>query len=134
MSPKRVTVQVGPLSLFFTNVNTEMKLAGHSHFAEVTLIFGRYGSRGFPAFAETYAVLQGWLTELTAKPLRDMTNEAVSEYLFEQLRERLGNARPEVITRWGGDWALEGLRLAVRGVPDRIGHADGFTVYTVEAP
>lgn len=123
-------VSVGPFSIFFTNVNTEMKLPGHSHFATVTLHFGipLGATRGFPAFADTYAEIQDALKEETATPFRDSTNEIVATRLWNRFRPWA----PPAAMRWGGAWYLKKLELAVRGVPDKIGHADGFTVYTVE--
>jgi hypothetical protein len=125
----RNAVSVGPFAIFFTNINRTMRLPGHSHFATVTLVY-RTGesNRGFPAFASTYAAVQARLMELTAKPFHDMTNEDVAQHLWNALD---GWTDPE-IERWGGTFALARLDLAVRGVPDAIGHADGFTVYSVE--
>jgi hypothetical protein len=124
----RRSVTIGPFAIFFTNVNTEMKLPGHSHFAEVTLEFKTVGERGFPAFAGTYAAVQRRLMELTAKPFRNATNEAVADQLFDAFIEWSDPA----VELWGGAFCLWRLELAVRGVPDAIGHADGFTRYTVE--
>lgn len=121
------TVTIGPFAAFFTNVNTAMALPGHSHFAEVTLVYETLAPRGFPAFAGTYAAVQARLVELTRRPFRDATNEDVADRLFEAFD---GWTDPEVV-RWGGSFALAELRLAVRGVPDAIGHADGFTTYGV---
>ena len=121
------TVTVGPFSAFFTNVNKEMGLAGHSHFAQVTLEYANDGARGFPAFADTYAAIHEYLQTLTASPFRDCTNEEVARRLFNQFF----TFRDPRFDRWGGAYHLIRLTLAVRGVPDRIGHADGFTSYTV---
>jgi hypothetical protein len=127
----RNTVTIGPFSIFFTNINRAMKLPGHSHFATVTLAYrtGGDGSRGFPAFGSTYGAVQARLIELTEKPFHDMTNEKVAAHLFAAIDVW---THPEV-EKWGGAFELARLDLAVRGVPDRIGHADGFTTYTIEA-
>ena len=124
---KRTTV-VGPFSVFFTNVNTAMHLPGHSHFATVTLHFETLGNFGFPAFATTYSAIQQRLLTLTQHPFRDLTNEGVADALWAGFV----NWTHEDIEKWKGQFALSKLELAVRGVPDRIGHADGFTLYTVE--
>ncbi len=128
------TVTVGPFGLFFTNVNQEMKLPGHSHSGTLTLEFlnirpmqGEPGSRGFPAFAETYEAITRRLIELTAKPFRDSTNEEVARRLFDGFYRWTA---PE-IDKWGGRWILLGIELGVQGVRDRIGHADGVTRYRV---
>jgi hypothetical protein len=123
-------VTIGPFSAFFTNVNRQMGLGGHSHFAQVTLCYRHQGHQGFPAFAETYQAVQTRIGELLAKPLRDMTNEAVARYVFEGF---LGWTAP-AIEKWNSEpLELRRMDLDVRGVPDAIGHADGFTRYTVEA-
>jgi uncharacterized glyoxalase superfamily metalloenzyme YdcJ len=122
------SITIGPFGVFFTNVNTAMKLAGHSHYGEITLRFATLEARGFPAFATTYAVVQSRLVELTAKPFRDATNEDVADQLFAAFD---GWTDP-AIASWGGAWQLDRLDLAVRGVLDKIGHADGFTTYSVE--
>ena len=123
----RRSITIGPLGIFFTNVNTAMKLAGHSHYAEVTLEYQTTGDRGFPAFANTYGAVQGRLIELTSRPFRDATNEDVADSLFASLADWTSPA----IVDWGGGFRLVELRLAVRGVLDKIGHADGFTTYRV---
>ena len=127
-------VTIGPFGVHFSNVNTEMGLPGHSHFAEVRLTFATAGRRGFPAFAETYAVVQDSLRDLTARPFRNATNEEVARQLFTACAALgTGPDQPPAIARWGGTYRLTRLDLDVRGVLDPIGHADGFTRYTVEA-
>src|SRR5262245_28712269 len=125
----RTAVTIGPFSIFFTNVNRAMRLPGHSHFATVTLSYETLQERGFPAFAATYAVVQERLKLLTERPFHDMTNEAVADALWNAFADWTDPA----IAEWGGSFRLARLELAVRGVPDKIGHADGFTIYTVEA-
>jgi hypothetical protein len=128
-SATRASVTVGPFAVFFTNVNTEMRLPGHSHFALVTLHYRtRPGAHGFPAFATTYQAVQEQLVALTARPFRNATNEDVAAALWAAF---VGWTHPAV-DAWGGDFRLCRVELAVRGVPDAIGHADGFTTYTVE--
>jgi len=127
---RRGFVTVGPFSIFFTNINRAMNLPGHSHFATVTLHYATGANgRGFPAFASTYAAVQGYLLALTERPFHDKTNEDVAEALFEAF----DGWSHEAIDQWAGAFILTRLELAVRGVPDRIGHADGFTTYVVEA-
>lgn len=127
---RRQYVTVGPFSIFFTNVNTAMALKGHAHFATVTMRYRNGGdeTKGFPAFEGTYAAIQRRLKELTERPFRDATNEAVAAQLYDAMQDFTD---PE-IERWGCTFHLVRLELAVRGVPDKIGHADGFTTYTVE--
>lgn len=124
------TITVGPFSAFFFNVNREMGLPGHSHFAQITLEFRTNGDgHGFPAFGETYKAIQDHIIKLTEKPFRDATNEVVADRLYEAFT----HLDDERITKWGGDFTLVRMTLSVRGVPDKIGHADGFTDYTVRA-
>lgn len=122
------TIQVGPFSAFFTNVNTAMRLPGHSHFATLTLQYETIGRTGFPAFATTYGAIQQHLQALTERPFRDHTNEDVAEALWQAFEHW---THPE-IEKFDSKCVLCRLELAVRGVPDRIGHADGFTVYAIE--
>jgi len=125
----RGAVTVGPFSIFFTNINRAMHLPGHSHFATVTLVYQTApGAHGFPAFAMTYEAIQRHLRALTDRPFHDSTNEDVADTLFAAFD---GWTAPP-IEQWGGSFSLVRLELAVRGVPDRIGHADGFTTYSVE--
>jgi hypothetical protein len=122
------SVTIGPFAIFFTNVNRTMKLPGHSHYAEVRLTYAtEAGAHGFPAFATTYAAVQERLKAHTERPFHDCTNEDVAA----QLWCAFADWTDESIAAWGGRFSLARLELAVRGVPDKIGHADGFTTYTV---
>jgi hypothetical protein len=122
-------VTIGPFSVFFTNINRTMHLPGHSHFGTVTLHYlTAPGHHGFPAFADTYAAVQRALMAATDLPFHDMTNEDIAERLYTTFLGWTDDA----VAKWGGVFRLTRLELAVRGVPDRIGHADGFTVYTIE--
>jgi hypothetical protein len=125
-------ITIGPFGIFFTNINREMNLPGHSHYAEVTLSYRTLGTTGFPAFEETYATIQAMLKDLTVKPFRDHTNEAIARDLFAAFagEDFTSESWKE---KYKGEYQLAELSLSVRGVPDRIGHADGFTTYTVTA-
>ena len=125
-------ISIGPFGIFFTNINREMNLPGHSHYAQVSLLYRTLGSTGFPAFEETYATIQGKLKDLTKKPFRDHTNERIARELFAAFAGEEFNGEPWK-EKYGGDYRLAELSLSVRGVLDRIGHADGFTTYTVTA-
>lgn len=123
------SIKIKDFSIFFTNVNREMKLKGHSHFALVSLTFG-HDRTGFPAFEETYAYIKKELRTLTAKPFMDATNEEIARKIFEHF---------STIEYWQLNWKyhtttfyLQSITLSVRGVLDDLGHADGFTDYTVE--
>jgi hypothetical protein len=126
-----LTVRAGPFSVFFTNVNSAMKLKGHSHFATVDLHFmsedGEH-SLGFPSFADTHAAIQQSLIEFFTPILRDYTNERIARELFWHMDA----FKSPAIEKWGIKYALARLDLNVRGVPDAVGHADSFTTYTVE--
>jgi len=123
------TITTGPFGWFFTNINTEMAIPGHSHFAQVTFHWRTMGSVGFPSFESTYKILSDQLRGLGDKPFRNYTNEKVADFLFESFQN---SGRDPAIALWNGNFCLWKVELAVRGVLDRIGHADGFTVYTVE--
>jgi len=120
-------------SLFFTNVNSQMNLGGHSHFAHLTLTWLTIGYQGFPAFEDTYRYIQNQIKGATEKPFRDCTNEEVCRRLFHLFKEIDYRTVPE-FSKWDMcKFELVAAELAVRGVPDRLGHADSFTYYTVEA-
>ena len=125
-------VITGPFSAFFSNVNTKMRLKGHSHFAQVTLYWQHFGPLGFPSFESTHAIIQHEIRGLLAKPLKDHTNEDVAQRLFDNFC--LWHPEYSSILRgWPDcDFALQRLDLAVRGVPDNLGHADAFTTYTIQ--
>jgi hypothetical protein len=128
------TVEVGPLGLFFTNKNVQMSLPGHSHFGQLTLRFLTIPigdkPKGFPAFAETYHLVQSRIQELTEKPFRDATNEQVARELFQGF----DGWSHEIIDAWHCNFILTGLTLGVQGVQDRLGHASGMTNYSIERP
>ena len=125
----RRTIMIGPFSAYFTNINKAMHLPGHTYFATITLHYETLGATGFPAFASTYAAVQRLIERVTAHPFRDMTNEDVADRLWKAF---VTWTDPE-IEKFGGAFALRRLEFGVRGAPDRIGHADGFTVYAVES-
>jgi len=123
---------IGPFSVFFTNLNRQMGLAGHSHFATVRFTYRAspvYMGKdlGFPSFEDTHAEVQEELKKIFAEALKDHTNQDIARMLFRHFVECTAPA----IRKRGGEYALVGVELAVRGVPDRIGHADSFTVYNV---
>lgn len=141
------TITMQPLSCQFSNENKKMGLRPHQHFATVQLTCETTGALGFPVFAETVAAVHGVLTAATERPFRDSTNEDVADALFALFEDLLtlrmtenetgletGDAWPRalaVLQGWGGEYRLCSLKLAVRGVPDDIGHSDGFAEYTV---
>jgi thymidylate synthase ThyX len=123
---------IGPFSVFFTNLNRQMALAGHSHFAEVRFTYRAQGdikALAFPSFEDTHAEVQQALRNFFDRPFHDHTNEDIARALFEHFTDWTSPA----IEKRGGTVHLVAVELAVRGVPDRIGHADGFTVYNVRA-
>jgi len=121
------SITVGPMSIFFTNVNKAMNIPGHSHFAEVIICFATTSDIGFPSFEQTHDVIHQVLTEQTKQVFRGYTNEDVAHYLFDVVDQ----IKHPDIDKWGGSYHLGWIELAVRGVPDKIGHADGFTRYRV---
>jgi hypothetical protein len=128
--PTVETITAGPLGFTFMNVNKEMGLRGHSHYAQLTLVWRTEARVGFPAFDATYAAIKDTLREASREPFRDATNEEVARRLFALFR---GWDHP-VLSTWGGsrsDFWLTELKMGVQGTLDAIGHADGMTVYTV---
>ncbi len=122
------TISVGPIPLFFTNVNRAMGLPGHSHTAELLVVYGyEEGAHGYPSFEVTNDALERHVLELTTKVFRDATNEVVAERIWRHLVEYVA---PEW-EQWGGEYWLHAIHLDVVGVHDAIGHDDSTTRYSV---
>ncbi|MFF1468030.1 hypothetical protein [Streptomyces mirabilis] len=121
------TVTVGPIGIFFTNVNRAMGLRAHSHTGAVTVVYDTIGRHGYPSFAETNAALERRIHELTRAVFKDATNEDIADRLFAHLD---GYTAPEWES-WGGAYDLRAVHLDVIGVRDAIGHDTGTTRYTV---
>lgn len=126
----KMTIRTGPFSVQFTNKNDEMGLRAHSHFATVELhwrVTDPQGS-GFPVFQATTAMIQAKLTDLLRQPVRG-TNEEVARVIWRAFH----GWKCEEALRWGPheNYELERVDLHVRGVPDDIGHSDGFATYTL---
>lgn len=124
------TVTVGPIAIFFTNVNRAMNLRAHSHAGAVTVVYDTVGRHGYPSFAETNAALERRIHALTRSVFKDATNEDIADRLFAHLD---GYTAPEC-ERWGGSYRLRAVHLDVVGVRDQIGHDTGTTRYTVARP
>lgn len=121
------SITAGPFSIQFCNTNTLMRLAGHCHFAQVYMEFETTGEIGFPSFEHTHAEIRKILLEQTARPFRNSTNEDVLRKLFQVFEE----AELQQVKKYDAEFRLRSMELHVRGVPDRIGHADSFTVYKI---
>lgn len=124
------TITVEPLSCQFANENKAMGLRPHQHYAQVTLTYETMDAHGFPVFADTVGALHRYLVDATRKPFRDATNEDVADRLWRVFDDAVVYAH-EPFLKWGGEYRLLQLELAVRGVPDDIGHSDGFARYRV---
>ncbi|MET7720657.1 hypothetical protein [Streptomyces mirabilis] len=123
-------ITVGPIGIFFTNVNRAMNLRAHSHTGAVTVVYDTVGRHGYPSFADTNAALERRIHELTRAVFKDATNEDIADRLFAHLD---GYTAPEW-ERWGGIYRLRAVHLDVIGVRDQIGHDTGTTRYTVARP
>lgn len=131
-APERLdrTVTVGPIGIFFTNVNRAMGLRAHSHAGAVTVVYDTIGRHGYPSFAVTNAALERRIHELTREVFKDATNEDIADRLFAHLD---GYTAPEWES-WGGAYRLRAVHLDVIGVRDAIGHDTGTTRYSVARP
>ena len=124
------TIAIGPLSIFFTNVNKAMGIPGHSHFAEVKIVFQTTGPIGFPVFAETVAEIQKILYDKTQAVFRDSTNEDVESRLWEALEQFVENRdQNPILAKWGpfkqddiDVGAASALQEAVVKLADRAGY------------
>jgi hypothetical protein len=126
-------VTVGPLPIYFGNVNVAMGLRGHHHTAQVHLVYGhRHGEHGYPSFQATNDELRAHLSAHTGprNTFRDATNEDVAERLFNLMCE----FTPPSAYQYGGAYWLDALHLDVEGVQDDIGHDNGVTRYTIARP
>ncbi|MFG2404255.1 hypothetical protein ACGFR8_07925 [Streptomyces brevispora] len=121
------TVEVGPIPIFFTNVNRPMGLRAHSHTGAVTVVYDTTGRHGYPSFAVTNAALERHIHELTRTVFKDATNEDIADRLFAHLDGYVAREWEE----WGGDYRLHAIHLDVIGVHDAIGHDNSTTRYTV---
>ncbi|MDT0377245.1 hypothetical protein RM572_00445 [Streptomyces sp. DSM 42041] len=121
------TVTVGPIPIYFTNVNRPMGLRAHSHTGAVTVVYDTIGQHGYPSFAVTNTALEDRIHALTRKVFKDATNEDIADRLWGHLD---GYVAPEW-EEWGGQYALRAVHLDVVGVHDAIGHDNGTTRYTV---
>jgi hypothetical protein len=136
------TVSVGPLPFFFSNVNTQMALRGHSHTAYLYLTWlalPRQRALGFPVFANTEAAIREALRSFTEHAFHDATNEEVARQLFAKFEHWTDPAVamwvPPLEGSLGPDspptFLLHRLTMDVQGVPDRIGHAASLTRYEI---
>jgi len=125
--PVDETVAVGPLSIFFANQNLPMGLKSHQHAADVWVIYRTLGRHGYPSFESTNDALRARVRELTDRLFTDATNEDVARRIFAHLDGWVA----EEWVEWGGDYRLDAVFLDVHSTPDKIGHDDGTTRYTI---
>ena len=118
------TVTLKPIEIFFCNVNSEMNLTGHCHYAEVIVQFENIGDIGFPSFKETYEELMNFVQSRKLKGIKG-TNEYVLRYLFDQIK-MFDFSRTK---KYKGKFKLRSVTLKVMGVQDENNHSNGFTVY-----
>lgn len=127
------TITIGPLAIHFTNRNRAMNIKAHSHYAEVMITFTTDAAEGFPVFERTVAPIQAVLRGLTAQVFPDHTNERVAQEVWDAVNW-LTVHRPDTWREFPDSaYRLHAIELAVRGVPDDIGHHDSFTRYRIEA-
>lgn len=124
-------VTVGPLPIYFGNVNAAMGLKGHHHHAAVTLVYGHpQGKHGYPSFQATNDALRAELAAITGvrNTFRDATNEDVADRLFRHLQRWVD----DTWLPYGGAYWLQALHLDVHANQDEIGHDNGTTRYTID--
>lgn len=132
MTSLRSFVTVGPFSVQFTNRNRDMGLQAHTHFAQVTLTLentDQPNTPGWPSFHDTNGPLAEALRDTLVRPITG-TNETVARALWLTAADHVAHHEPH---QYGTcSYRLHALELAVRGVPDAIGHDDSFTTYRIE--
>lgn len=122
----RQSITVGPIGCMFTNRNTDMGLRAHSHLAEVFVTWTHH-ELGFPVFESTVREVGDAVRAVVEHPITG-TNEQVARLIFQAL-DGWKVTHPEWVGV--GDYQLDEVVLAVRGIPDSIGHSDGFGRYSV---
>lgn len=132
MEKMKFSISTPELSFQFINLNSQMKLRGHYHFATVQFTFAsEYHDKvvGFPVFEDTVKEIHDKVLELTKKPLRDTTNEGLTFLLFDEISKlKITSAE-----KWNCDkYWLKKVKVNIRGVRDDIGHSDGFAEYVLE--
>jgi hypothetical protein len=124
---KRST-RIGPFPVMFSNENTAMGVPLHSHYAEVALTYSIDGAAGFPVFDATIDEVKQELERFASEPFMGKRNEDVIMALYEHFK---GWTCLEV-TKWGGSFHLVAVEFNVKGIKDRLGHAEGFATYRIE--
>ena len=118
------TITLEPIRIFFCNINAEMGLKGHCHYAEVIIEWETIGEIGYPSFAHTNKEVRDFVQGLELKGIKG-TNEQVLRYIWDSL----GNIDFEECEKYNGKFRLYSLTLKVMGVKDSNNHDDGFTTY-----
>ena len=119
------TVILEPIKVFFCNINKEMNLGGHCHYAEVIPEFETLGAIGFPSFHNTNNEVKDFLQGLNLKGFKG-TNEDVLRFICKELNAfHFNQTKP-----FNCKFRLHKVILKVMGVRDENNHADGFTTYT----
>jgi hypothetical protein len=121
------TITLTPINIFFCNINKEMNLTGHCHYATVTLKFETTGEMGFPVFKETVRQISNFLQK-DLKQLKGFpgTNEAIGRMINQEM---LFFDYSEAEKYKGCSFRLFSTTLKVMGVNDENNHSDGFAVY-----
>ena len=119
------TIQLKPIEIFFCNINKDMNLTGHCHYAEVIIEFETLGEIGFPAFKDTFLEVESFVQGLKLTGLK-MTNEGVLRFITEEL-EKFDYPATK---KYSGKFKVCTVTLKIMGVQDENNHANGFTTYT----
>lgn len=120
------TITLSPINIFFCNVNKEMNLTGHCHYAQVVLEFETIGLLGFPVFKETVSEIANKLQhEIKLKGFPG-TNEAIGRMINNEM---LNFHYSETKKYEGCKFRLKSTTLKVMGVNDENNHSDGFANY-----
>jgi hypothetical protein len=112
----------------FTNVNHQMGLSSHSHFALIRIVWEKIGRIGFPIFKESQDKLALNIRKSLANPLEGATNDDVAMLIFETV-EKIDFS--EYIARYDAKFRLYKVDLMVFSHEDDLGHPDGVGVYSI---
>ena len=121
---KMESITLKPIEIFFCNVNNDMNLKGHCHYAEVILEFQTVGKIGFPSFKDTFNEIMDFVQNLKLKGFKG-TNEDLLRYIHDEVSRK----KLQTTANYKGNYSLLSTTLKVMGVQDENNHSNGFTTY-----
>jgi hypothetical protein len=126
----REFITLQPVGIFFCNINKDMNLTGHCHYADVQCTFETLGAYGFPVFYDTAEELKNFIQNLPIYKGFKGTNEELVRQLFYRIAAAVEDENFETVRRFeGSQFTLHKITVRIMGLKDANNHADGFTIY-----